>query len=301
MIVGFLNNQLDNRGTGNATFDYALYNQAILKNTSRIFTFRDTAHNPISVSRFTDQFRAVTYVTSPRDISGVDVLYHIKSGSDDGFRINSSIRYAVHAVFDVQPHGDRYAAVSDWLSGGRIPSVPHIIDPAWNTEHLRDVYEIPPNAIVFGRHGGPETFDIPWVWEAIQETLEANPNVYFVFMNTNRDLEHPRIFYLEEGGPFQKRTFLNSCNAMIHARWRGETFGISVGEFAVLGKPVFTYGGSRERAHLEELNAPQYEYLDTPELRDKLLKFAENPTVHFAYMPYSPGPVMKRFREAFLD
>jgi len=51
----------------------------------------------------------------------------------------------------------------------------------------------------------------------------------------------------------EKARFFATCDIMLHARLHGETFGLAVGEFAVLGKPVITFAGSRERAHLEML------------------------------------------------
>lgn len=299
MKVGFLNNQLDNRGTGNATFDYAFYNRAILRNESKIYTFAHTTHNEISVSRFKDTFGEIRYIRGPSDIGDIDVLYHIKYGNDDGFRIDPSIRYAVHAVFEIQPHGDRYAAVSNWLSRGRTAVVPHIVDPVWGNTNYREELGISEDAIVFGRHGGYDTFDIPWVWGAIESLLGLNLNYHFVFLNTQKHLDHPNVHYLEEAGPAGTRKFINTCNAMIHARQRGETFGISVGEFAVFGKPVFTWSGSGERAHIEELDTP-YMYKDPKDLFDKMSQY--NPTdMHFAYLQYSPNGVMKKFKEVFLD
>ena len=41
MRIGFLNNQIDARGTGNAMFHYAHYNETILGNTSKIYTFQE--------------------------------------------------------------------------------------------------------------------------------------------------------------------------------------------------------------------------------------------------------------------
>jgi len=48
---------------------------------------------------------------------------------------------------------------------------------------------------------------------------------------------------------------------------RGETFGLSCLEFAMLGKPVLTYADSPERAHLEILGEAAVAYENAQHLR----------------------------------
>ena len=50
-----------------------------------------------------------------------------------------------------------------------------------------------------------------------------------------------------------KIKFINSCDAMLHGRSLGESFGIACGEFAIRNKPIFTYNFSRDRAHIDLL------------------------------------------------
>jgi hypothetical protein len=70
--------------------------------------------------------------------------------------------------------------------------------------------------------------------------------------------------------PIRKRTFLNTCDAMIHGRQRGETLGMACLEFAMAGKPVLTYAGSPELAHLEILGEAAVVYRDAQDLREYL-------------------------------
>jgi hypothetical protein len=51
----------------------------------------------------------------------------------------------------------------------------------------------------------------------------------------------------------KKANFINTCDAMIHARQRGESFGLSVAEFLSLDKPVLAWEGGRDLNHLEML------------------------------------------------
>src|SRR5260221_4725516 len=128
MRVGFVVNQIDNRGTGNASFDYAHYNEVILGNESVIFTFSGGNHENIAIKRYKKRFKDIYYADFGIPTNVLDVLYHVKSGEKDGYIAPSGTRYAVHAVFNgTQKHGDRYAAISEWL-GKRdvIPYVNHI-------------------------------------------------------------------------------------------------------------------------------------------------------------------------------
>ena len=43
----------------------------------------------------------------------------------------------------------------------------------------------------------------------------------------------------------EKEAFYRTCDAMLHARRDGETFGLAVAEFSVRNKPVITKGASK--------------------------------------------------------
>lgn len=305
MRVGFLSNQIDNRGTGNAMFDYAHYNEVILGNKSEIFSFQNGNHDGLALARYGERFGAI----HSHDLIGKarpDVLYHIKSGRNDGFHTPSGVRYAVHSVFDYEPHGDRYAAVSSWLSAERGPFVPHIVQLPESTENLRDFFKIPSTGFVFGRYGGSDSFDIPFAWSAVRTILVLEPDTYFLFMNTDGAPDdiysHPRAFFMEPtADPEQKRVFINTTNAMIHARSRGETFGIAVGEFAICGKPIVTYSESHERAHLQELGNFAFLYHDEGSLVNQMQSLTAKPALTWGYGQFTPELVMNKFNEVFLS
>jgi hypothetical protein len=306
MRVGFLNNQIDDRGTGNALYDYAHYNEVILGNESILFG--GNIHSYYMYDQIKSRFGDIygRWDLDTRNFN-LDVLYHIKSGYDDRYRPPvSSIRYAVHAVFDYEPHGDRYAMVSRWLGEKHNALyVPHMIDlPEAYHKNFRLEMDIPPEAIVFGRHGGPDTFDIPWAWKAIKRALELRDDIYFIFLNTNRpemDLSDRVIFLPPTVDKYWKKGFINTCDAMIHARSRGETFGISVGEFAYFGKPVITYQGSYEKAHLEELGYTAITYSNEDELLTRILQMVHKIDYPRRYTQYRPELVMQEFKKVFLD
>lgn len=309
MLVGFLNNQIDGRGTGNAVFNYAHYNETILGNKSRILTFPNAVNDPLMEEKIKARFgKYYTLDSIPTDL---DVIYHIKYGNDIENSVNvPGVRYVVHAVFEGnRPHGDRYAAVSEWM-GQRdsIPWVPHITRVADTNLDYRKALGIPKEAAVIGRLGGHDSFDIPWVWSAIENTLINRPkdDIWFLFLNTARheyiSNKYPNILHFDSTqDDYVKRAFINTCDAMLHARSRGETFGISVGEFAILGKPIFTFDGSYEKAHIFELRGTARTYTDENDLSDQLVAFRHGETNHPFYDRFTPEMVMQKFKEVFLE
>ncbi len=303
MKIGFMSNQLDSRGTGNALYSYAHYNETILGNESYIYALAMGNHDQRMVNRFSRRFpfkvMYLPYLDHPKDL---DALYHIKSGVDDGFNANG-LPYLVHAVFDNQPHGTVYATVSPWMGERfQIPYVPHIVELADTSDNWREDLKIPKDAVVFGRHGGYDSFDIPFVKNSISYYVEQNPNVYFLFMNTEKFVDHPQVIHTESTtNPLRKRIFINTCDAMIHARSRGETFGIAVGEFAIAGKPVITYSESHERAHLEELGHFALTYKDSASLEARFDQVLKGPMLTWGYGNYTPYNVMRKFDEVFLS
>jgi hypothetical protein len=302
MNIGFLSNQIDNRGTGNAVFNYAHYNEVILGNKSKILTFPGEIHNEEAIAKFIARFGEIH--TATEILKDIDVIYHIKSGELEGkLSIPDNLRYVVHAVFHPTMQGDRLAVISEWMGKrDKLPYVPHIVELANTNLDFREKLGIPATATVFGRYGGWDTFNILWAWRAVIEALKAREDVYFLFLNTAPVIDHPRVMHfpatLNDGA---KRAFINTCDAMLHARTRGETFGISVGEFAILGKPIFTYEGSYEKAHIYELKGTARTYTDKDDLTKQLIAFQHGETNHPFYDHYTPKNVMAKFKEVFLD
>ena len=207
-----------------------------------------------------------------------DFFYCIKNGFNDGV-FSRSVPTGIHAIFrESEFHGDRYAYVSSWLSEvmayGKAPWVPHMVSLSNETADLKADLGIPLGVTVFGRHGGDDSFDIPWVQEEVVEMAKKNPKIWFLFLNTRKFrgvAGLPNIVFLPAtADPILKRRFLNTCDAMLHGRMRGETFGLSCLEFAMLGKPILTYAGSPERAHLEILGEAALPYQKAQDLRGLL-------------------------------
>jgi hypothetical protein len=315
MKIGFHSNCLSLRGTEVAMYDYADFNELLLKNESVIFTPKNSsAHDQRAFPKFLARFPVHMYESRDefyelaRQLK-IDCMYFIKQGDNDGLLV-PGCRNAVHAVFQyLEPHGDVYAYVSEWLSHfttqGRAPFVPHMIRPPKDlTSSLRAELGIPENATVFGRHGGSDTFDLQGIHHIVQEVARKASDIFFLFLNTDKFCE-PRenIIFLEgTSDPEYKQRFINTADCMLHARASGETFGLAVGEFSVSNKPVLTWSGSRERCHIEILGEKALLYSSGVELAQKIMLFDRNQKREWdAYSErFSPEPVMLKFAQVFL-
>ena len=181
----------------------------------------------------------------------------LKYGINDGV-FSLSARNIVHAVFDAtQPHGDVYARLSGCIKTGElhVPVVPIIVPKMGDIEGLdmRVELGIPLNATVFGRYGGYDSFDLPFVHATVDRVSRDRSDIFFLFMNTQKfcctDNRSNVIFLPSESNIDKKAKFIRTCDAMLHARRIGETFGMAIGEFSYMNKPVLT---SNHSEHSED-------------------------------------------------
>jgi hypothetical protein len=316
--IAFLSNKLTLRGTEIAMYDYADYNETLLNNKSIIIT-RD--YNRIkkefdvsldAYTKFHNRFN-VEYYKCQNDIDdivekhNITHIYIIKAGGWDGL-ISTRCKNLIHCVFYTgYPHGEIYSAISNdvnRLHGTNYPVVPHMVRIYDTNEDLRQQLKIPKEAIVFGRTGGVESFDINFVKNAIVNILQKKPDIYFIFMNTYNFCDHHRVIYLSGTTDMKfKRMFMNTCDALIHAREGGETFGLVCGEFAVALKPVITYSNSRERNHLNILGDKAVLYSDYDSVYKIFNEFSKDKyNMHDnGYLEYSPENIMRIFDKVYLS
>ena len=307
--VAFLSNKLTLRGTEVAIYDYAHYNETLLGNKSVIIT-RD--YNLIkhefdvdkqAYDKFNERFEVFYYNSQP-DIDKIVLehkithLFIIKSGQYDGLFSNHCININ-HCVFNItQPHGQVYTPIGQTINqrfGKNYPVTPHIVTLPDCDENLRSELGIPEHAIVFGRYGGKETFDIRYVHEAIRNIVQTRDDVYFLFMNTHPFYQHKNVIHLPgTTDMIFKRKFINTCDALIHARVDGETFGLTCGEFSICRKPVITYGGSIDREHILILKDKAVIYNTPEEVLNILQTFTKEKydVSDNGYMFYTPENVM---------
>ena len=136
---------------------------------------------------------------------------------------------------------------------------------------------------------------------------ERRPDVYFVLLNTPRLDSKTRANVVHLPAIFdeaKKAAFIRSCDAMLHARAEGETFGMAVAEFSVHNKPVLTYARApaAARHHLDTLGDRALLYHNEAQLVKMLGDFNRTDAAARdwnAYRPYAVGEVMKTFAKAF--
>lgn len=320
MKILFHENELNYRGTSIAMYDYADFNEKLLGNESFIAYHKHEKTNHIEgIEKFAKRFNVLAYedfseVDSFIKKNGIDLFYAIKNGNRDGIE-SKECKTAVHSVFKhYEPHGDVYAYVSEWLAqemtNGNSPFVPHMVNFECDTEEdLRKELNIPTKAKVFGYYGGASSFDIDFVQQSIDQLSKKDKNYYFIFMGVAKFLKprwwqrlNPNVIFLPATSDIlRKLKFINTCDALLHARKRGETFGITVAEFALKGKPIITFADSPEKAHLIELENNAYLYRDKKELVEILTNADLRLSAKENYRKFLPAKVMEKFQSVFIS
>jgi hypothetical protein len=316
--IGFDAGLMSLRGTHIAIFDYALQNQEILGNESIIFYDRRSEHSQPSVfQKFKQEFRLIPYeqfndIQSMTQLRLIEAMYLIKSGERDDYML-SGVPNLMHAVFPQkiqEMHADIYAYVSKWLSdecsNGKIPYVPHMINLPVVGGSLRTSLGISESATVFACYGGGDSFNLGFVKKVIAEVASVDKKVYFLFMNIEPFIDHSQIIFLPgNSDPLFKSSFINSCDAMIHARGIGESFGLACGEFSIHNKPVITYALSPQRNHIDVLGPKAILYKGPNELKRIFSDFDktwyQSQDWNCYSEEFSPAAVMKKFASVFLD
>jgi glycosyltransferase involved in cell wall biosynthesis len=235
-------------------------------------------------------------------------LYIQKTGRRNDGRYVENVPMLIHVVgMNNDPHGLVYAYVSEWsslhCSNGQHPFVPYMAHLPDTQDNFRKKLGIPEDAIVFGRTGGYYSWNIGWVNGVVQEALNRRKDIYFLFVQTPEFTRHERVIYTE---PFAdlvvKRKFINTCDAFLHARNEGESFGMAVAEFSICNKPVITYKNSPERNHIFVLGDKGIYYENPQQLLDILVNFKRDESKDWnAYGDFAPEKVIQKFKTVFLD
>ena len=319
--VAFWTYSMCERGTEVAVYDYADFGERCLGLTSYVL-YPGLEGYYGARAKFTRRFGAKRVIGLQIDEVGaflekkcIGHVYIIKEGTPyvpDVRLLPRSVRSLVHCVFHANtPHGDVYAKISPCVSG-LAPVVPHIVrsrDP--HGPNLRVQLGIPADATVFGRHGGWDTFDIKFARSAVVEVARARADsIYFVFLNTapfttpRRNIIHlPRT---SDVGLIS--SFIRTCDAMLHARSGGETFGLACAEFSAHNRPVLASAAHDDDGHgsmhldtLRGHNLERFFYRDHASLVHQMLHFDRNQRGDFnAHRAFEPAAVMPQFERVFL-
>jgi hypothetical protein len=319
--VAFWTYSMCERGTEVAVYDYADFGERCLGLTSYVlYPGLEGYHG--ARDKFTRRFGAKRVIGLQVDEVGaflenkcIGHVYIIKEGTPyvpDVRLLPRSVRSLVHCVFHANtPHGDVYAKISPCVRGFA-PVVPHIVrscDP--HGPNLRVELGLPADATVFGRHGGWDTFDIQFASRAVIEVARARADsIYFVFLNT-APFTTPRrnIIHLPRTSDVGRiSSFIRTCDAMLHARSGGETFGLACAEFSAHNRPVLASAAHDDDGHgsmhldtLRGHNLERFFYRDHASLVHQMLHFDRNQRGDFnAHRAFEPAAVMSQFEHVFL-
>ena len=315
MKIALHDNSLSLRGTTVAIYDWAFWLREYLELEPIImYDTQHPANNNGVVNKFQKQFPVFGYsnvsqIDKILEKNECDFFFMEKSGKPDGV-ISTVCKNLVNAISvcdESHIHGDIFAMGSKWLSkmtDYKIPYVPYIVHLPDEQENMRNELGIPEDALVLGRNGGWETFDLSFVKETIIEIINQRSDLWFVFQFTEPFYKHERIIYLN-GTPDlnQKVKFINTCDAMIHARYIGESFGLSCAEFSIRNKPIITYYNSPERNHIDILGEMGIYYENKNNILHILKNLDKNQINQLewnCYQDYSPEKVVQKFKEVYL-
>jgi glycosyltransferase involved in cell wall biosynthesis len=302
--VLFFDPNLNERGTSIATYDYAYFNEKLLGNKSIIVSLNNSELK--SYNKFKNQFETIL-VDNINEISNIhcDFFYTLKYGYNDGI-IHSKAKNLIHVVFpSFDPHGEKYVYVSKWLSeshGHNYPYVPHMVNlPIVNNDY-KSFFNIQ-DQIVIGWYGG-NNFEIPFAQKAVIDIANTRKDIIFLFMNQDPFCNLENVIFIDgTTDQEQKVAFINTCDIMIHARERGETFGLAIAEFSSKNKPIITYSLSPERNHINILGDKGIYYSDYNDLINILsnIQLSDIKDKEWnCYQDFTPEKVISQFNNIFL-
>ena len=313
MKIVFHDNALCMWGTSVALYDFAFYCKYLLGfDCSILYNQNHTANNKNVIEKFKKEFISVNSYTNFVEMQNIisaekaDAFFMIKSGVYDNI-ISHSCKNWIFAVapYTDEKYGDKFYMGSKWLSevSNGIDYIPHMVNLPDHNDNMREELGIPRNSIVFGRNGGYESFDIDFVKKCVIDSLDKSNNIYYLFQSTNKFINHERVIYIEANtNLYNKVKFINTCDALLHARQLGESFGLTCAEFSSKNKPVITWLGSKERNHILSLKDKGLFYNDYNALMQIILSFEPNNSKDWnCYKDSYPEAVMTKFKKLYLD
>jgi hypothetical protein len=193
MKLIFHDNSLCVRGTTVALYDYAYYCKHLFNFDVSIMYNRDHfANDEKTIKKFESEFTLVQSYTSNSEMQSLiseqkaDVFFMIKHGKYDGIISNSCKNWinAIGPCVRGDIHGDKFFMGSKWLSdvSDGIEYVPYMVNLPDIKDNLREELNIPSDAVVFGRNGGHDSFNIDFAKKAVIDSLEKRDNIYFLFL-----------------------------------------------------------------------------------------------------------------------
>ena len=313
MKIIFHDNALCMWGTTVALYDFAYYCKHLFGfECSILYNQNHQANNQSVIEKFKKEFKSVKSYNNFDEMQNLileqnaDAFFMIKSGKYDNV-ISNSCRNWIFAVapYTDKAYGDKFYMGSKWLSNvsNGIDYIPHMVYLPEHNETMREELGIPKDAIVFGRNGGYESFDIDFAKKCVIDSLDKRNDIYYLFQSTNNFINHERVIYIDSNTDlYSKVKFINTCDALLHARQLGESFGLTCAEFSSKNKPVITWFGSSERNHIESLGDKGLFYNNYNDLMEIILLFEPDNTKDWnCYRDCYPDVVMDKFKKLYLE
>ena len=116
-----------------------------------------------------------------------------------------------------------------------------------------------------------------------------------------RAVHHPNVKYLRATvDPLQKANFINTCDGFIHAREKGESFGLAICESLYLNKPVLAFNGGEDQHHIDLLKNTDLLY-GCSNLKEKIISIKDFKGDYRRLVEqFNPKEVMNKFDKVFL-
>ena len=265
MKLGFYLETVTFRGTTRAALEYI----KLLANKSDEISVYFLQDNPANTLSILVEFISIGVLIRPLKsnldlkFEQLDLLYYVTSQFGESSSWLSTLPFKVlfHQVgFQPPEYASNliFAYTSYWQSfyftNGAAKVLPYIIPEPLSIlsqKEARLSLDLPLDAVILGRHGGLDTFNLPFAKDSILESLNSREDIVYLFLNTPKFVDHRRAIFFDgtNSADFINR-YIYSCDAMLHARWEGETFGLACSEFLSRGKPIITWSESRERNHI---------------------------------------------------
>ena len=153
MNIAFYIDEMNFRGVANSTYQYAHYNELILKNKSIIFYNKKNLSNKTEViSKFKKRFKVIP-VNHFKEIDSYDKKLNLnyvytQKGGEKNHWVSYKIKTLVHCVYPQslkEIHGNKYVYISEWLSrnfsNNKISFLPHIIQINNSKKNLKKKFK----------------------------------------------------------------------------------------------------------------------------------------------------------------
>jgi glycosyltransferase involved in cell wall biosynthesis len=186
--------------------------------------------------------------------------------------------------------------------------VPHaVVVKKGDGDNFRRKHGLPKEAVVIGRIGALTEFNDSEARLAVSRILQST-DYFFVFVNTFPFISHKRAMFIGYIDETEKWDFYDACNLFLNARLMGESFGFTITEPLMLGKPIIGPHKSRNKSmdghHIDILRSENLLYKNSKHLESLIKKQVAEPIsparARFLVHEFSLENVARLFHDFFV-